>query len=331
MKKTPHISVISPVYGAADLVNELVLRIKTSVSQITEDYEIILVEDNGTDDSWEKIKIICQNDNKVIGIRHSRNFGQQYALNCGFDHTHGEWIVTLDCDLQDSPEEIVNLYNEAQKGYEIVLASRKNRKDDFFKKLLSRVFYRVLGYLTDTDQDASVANFAIYHHKVVAALKSMKDYSRYYPTMIHWVGFRKSKVQIPHKRRLDGKISSYSFKKRLRLGFDTIVSYSNKPLRLAVKLGLLISLFSFLFAIGLVVRYFMADIIVTGWTSVFLSIWFLSGLMITILGLVGIYVGKTFETVKGRPTYIVSERYNYEPYLENNQIKETTDKKTPIK
>ncbi len=313
MKKNPHISVISPVYGAAGLLNELVDRIKIAVSQITEDYEIILVEDHGTDDSWERIKKICRNDKKVIGIRHSRNFGQQYALNCGFDHARGEWIVTLDCDLQDRPEEIVRLYNQALAGYDIVLASRQNRQDDFIKKFFSRIFYRVLSYLTDTEQDASVANFAIYHRKVIDALKSMKDYSRYYPTMIHWVGFRLSKLHIPHERRMDGKKSSYSFKKRLRLGFDTIISYSNKPLRLAVKLGILISLIASVFAVALVVRYFILDINVSGWASVFLSIWFLSGLMITTLGLVGVYVGKTFETVKGRPTYIVGERLNYEP------------------
>ncbi|HPE35311.1 MAG TPA: glycosyltransferase family 2 protein [Bacteroidales bacterium] len=312
MNKPPHISIISPVYGASTLIDELVSRIGESVGKITDDYEIILVEDHGPDDSWEKIKAICRNNNRVIGIRHSRNFGQQYALNCGLDHARGEWVVTLDCDLQDRPEEIVNLYKKAQEGYDIVLASRQNRQDDFMKKLFSRLFYRVLSYLTDTHQDASLANFSLYHRKVVDALKSMNDYSRYYPTMIHWVGFRMAKINIEHAGREDGKKSSYNLKKRLALAFDTIVSFSNKPLRLTVKLGIVILLTSFMLAIVLVIRYFMTDQSVSGWTSTFLSLWFLSGIIITLLGMVGIYVGKIFETVKRRPSYIVGERINYQ-------------------
>jgi polyisoprenyl-phosphate glycosyltransferase len=311
MQYQPHISVISPVYGASALLEELVSRIQKAVGTITTQYEIILVEDHGPDDSWDKIKRLCAGDERIVGLRHSRNFGQQYALNCGLDHARGQWVVTLDCDLQDRPEEIINLYNKAQEGFDIVLASRQNRRDDFLKKMYSRIFYRTLSYLTDTHQDASVANFAIYHRKVVEALKSMHDYYRYYPTMIHWVGFRLTKLEIEHAERTDGKKSSYDFRKRLNLAFDTIISFSDKPLRLTVKLGLLISLFTAFLAIVLVVRYFVIDdVIVSGWTSSFLSFWFLGGLMITILGMVGIYVGKIFENVKNRPTYIVGEKIN---------------------
>lgn len=312
MNTHPLISVISPVYGASGLLEELVRRISESVSKITESYEIILVEDHGPDDSWQKIKAICQKDKGVIGIRHSRNFGQQYAINCGLDHARGEWVVTLDCDLQDRPEEIINLYKKAQEGYDIVLASRQNRKDDFLKKLFSRMFYRALSYLTDTHQDASLANFSLYHRNVVEALKSMNDYVKYYPTMIHWIGFRMAKLEIEHASREDGKRSSYSFKKRLTLAFDTIVSFSNKPLRLTVKLGIFILVFATLFAIALVISYFFTDISVSGWASTFLSLWFLAGIIITILGMIGIYVGKIFETVKRRPSYIVGEKLNYE-------------------
>jgi dolichol-phosphate mannosyltransferase len=312
MPKIPHISIISPVYGAAALLQELVTRIKKSVSQITEDYEIILVEDHGPDGSWKIIQEICAKDPTVVGIRHSRNFGQQYALNCGLDHACGEWVVTLDCDLQDRPEEIPAMYNKAiNEGFDIILASRQNRQDDFLKKLFSRIFYKILSYLTDTDLDASIANFALYHRKVVDALKSMNDYYRYYPTMIHWIGFKMAKLDIQHASREDGIKSSYNFKKRLTLAFNTIISFSDKPLRLTVKLGLLISLISTIFAILLIILYFLDENSVSGWSSTFASLWFLSGLMITILGMVGIYVGKIFENVKGRPTYIVGERLNY--------------------
>jgi dolichol-phosphate mannosyltransferase len=312
MKQSPFISVISPVYGASTLLEELVRRIETSLSKISEQYEIILVEDHGPDDSWEKIQRICKVNPKVIGIRHSRNFGQQYALNCGLDHARGEWIVTLDCDLQDRPEEINKMLEKAQDGYDIVLASRQNRQDDALKKFYSRMFYKTLSYLTDTHQDASVANFALYNRNVVDALKSMHDYFRYYPTMIQWVGFRMTKLEIEHAEREDGKKSSYNFRKRLNLAMDTIISFSDKPLRLIVRIGILISVISALFAVALVVRYFVVDQDVSGWSSMFLSLWFLSGLMITILGMVGIYVGKIFEIVKLRPTYIVGEILNYE-------------------
>jgi len=316
MKQQPFISVISPVYGASTLLEELVSRIESSVSKISEHYEIILVEDHGPDDSWEKIQRICTNNDKVVGIRHSRNFGQQYALNCGLDYARGEWIVTLDCDLQDRPEEIVKMYKKAQEGFDIVLASRQNRRDDILKKLYSRMFYKVLSYLTDTHQDASVANFAIYNRKVVDALKSMHDYFRYYPTMIQWVGFRMCKLEIEHAEREDGIKSSYNFRKRLNLAMDTIISFSDKPLRLIVRVGILISVLSAVFALALVIRYFVVDQDVSGWTSTFLSLWFLAGLMITILGMVGIYVGKIFEIVKQRPTYIVGEILNYDAKVE---------------
>jgi polyisoprenyl-phosphate glycosyltransferase len=310
MEIRPHISVISPVYGAASVLEELVERIGHAVSRITDNYEIILVEDYSPDDSWEKIKAICAKNKRVTGIRHSRNFGQQYAINCGLDHSRGEWVVMLDCDLQDRPEAIPALYEKAQQGFDIVLVSRRNRRDEFLKKMFSGLFYRTLNYLTDTNQDPTVANFALYHRKVVNALASMSDYNRYYPTMIHWVGFRLTRLEIEHAERTDGKTSSYNFRKRLSLAFDTIVSFSDKPLRLTVKLGLLISLVTALLAVGLVVRYFMVDVNVSGWTSMFLSFWFLSGMIITILGMVGIYVGKIFEKVKNRPAYLVGEIIN---------------------
>lgn len=311
MNKRPYISVISPVYGAAGLLHELVAQISQSVEQISEQYEIILVEDCGPDDSWEKIREICQSDSRIVGIHHSRNFGQQYALNCGLDHARGEWVVTLDCDLQDRPEEIINLYNKAREGYDIVLASRQNRQDDVVKMACSRLFYKTLSYLTDTQQDPSIANFAIYHRKVVDALKRMGDYYRYYPTMIQWVGFGLTKLEIEHAERTDGIKSSYNFRKRLTLALDTIISFSDKPLRLTVKLGVLISVLTAIAAVILVVRYMMGAAEVSGWASLFLSYWFLSGLIITILGMVGIYVGRIFECVKQRPSYIVGETLNY--------------------
>ena len=300
-------SIISPVYGAETLLPELVAKINEAVSQITSNYEIILVEDNSPDRSWEIIKQLSANDNKIVGLSMSRNFGQQNALNAGLDYASGDYIVTLDCDLQDEPKRIIELYNEALKGFDIVFASRQNRKDGFLKKLFSKLFYKILSYLSETELDSSIANFVLYKRKVVKAMASVGDYYRYYPMLNQWVGFKTTKLLIPHAERKDNKASSYSFKKRLTLAFTTIISFSDKPLHLVLKLGISIVGLFFVLALGFVLRYFILDIQVSGWLSIFLSVCLLSGIMIIIMGILGVYMGKIFDTVKNRPVYLIKE------------------------
>lgn len=304
-----HISIVSPVYKSENIVDKLVERMVSAVSQISDSYEIILVEDCGPDDSWRKILENCDKNPKIKGVKLSRNCGQQHAIQAGLDASNGEFVVTMDCDLQDQPEEIIKLYNKAQEGVEIVVASRKNRQDDAFKRILSRVFYSTLGYLTETKQDRTVANFACYHRCAVDAMAQVKDHNRYYPMLQQLVGFNYTKVEIEHAEREDGR-SSYSFGKRLRLAMDTILTFSDKPLRLAVKFGVLLSFLSIMSAIGMIVLYIYSDIVVEGWSSILLLLTFLSGTIISVLGMVGLYVGKTFESVKQRPTYIIHKTKN---------------------
>lgn len=309
MNEHVHISIVSPVYRAETIVDKLVERIILSVSKLTDDYEIILVEDGGPDQSWEKILENCSKNSKVKGIKLSRNYGQQHAIQAGLDAAKGEFIVTMDCDLQDQPEEIFKLYHKAQEGYEIVVASRKNRQDDFLKKILSRIFYNTLGYLTETRQDRTVANFVCYQRKAVEAMAMIKDHNRYYPMLQQLVGFNYTKVEIEHAEREDGK-SSYSFGKRLRLAMNTILTFSDKPLRLTVKFGVLLSFLSICVAVIMVTLYVFSDVVVEGWASLALLMSFLSGAIISVLGMVGLYVGRTFESVKQRPTYIVHKTKN---------------------
>ncbi len=304
-----HISIVSPVYRAENIVDKLVERTVNAVSQISPNYEIILVEDNGPDNSWQKIVDNCDKNPRIKGIKLSRNYGQQHAIQAGLDAAKGAFIVTMDCDLQDQPEEIYKLYNKSKEGFEIVVASRKNRQDDLFKKFLSRLFYSVLGYLTETKQDRTVANFVCYQKKAVEAMAQIKDHNRYYPMLQQLVGFNYAKVEIQHAEREDGK-SSYSFGKRLRLAVNTILTFSDKPLRLTVKLGVLLSFLSILAAILMVVLYVFSDVVVAGWASLALLMSFLSGAIISVLGMVGLYVGRTFESVKQRPTYIVHKTKN---------------------
>lgn len=304
------ISIVSPVYGASSLLRELVSQIETTVSKITSDYEIILVEDKSPDDSREIIRQICKTNKHVIGAFHSRNFGQQYAIHSGFTLATGDYIITMDCDLQDTPALIQDLYDKSQEGYDIVFASRQNRRDGFIKKLGSKGFNLLLGYLTETVQDETIANFVLYKKKAVDAMLSMGDYRRYYPLMNHWVGFETCKLPIPHAERVDGKASSYSIRKRIELALNTAVAFSTKPLRLIIYMGAILSIFAMIVAIILVLKYLLGSLIVSGWMTLFVSIWFVSGLMMMSIGITAIYIGIIFEQTKNRPTTLISEILN---------------------
>jgi len=303
------ISVVSPVYSAEFLVNKLVSRLRQTLSELCDSYEIILVEDGSPDNSWQQIKMLCNDDRNVKGIRLSRNFGQHYAITAGLEKAKGEWIVVMDCDLQDRPEEIPALFEKAQEGYDIVYARRLVRKDGLLKKMASKIFYRLFGYLTDSKQDPSIANFGIYHREVIRSILKMKDHVRYFPTMVQWVGFRSTKLNVDHSRREDGK-SSYTWRKLLTLALDNVIAFSDKPLKLTIRLGFVISMISLCIGVFYLYRYLAGEIIVLGFTSLVISIWFLSGLIIFILGILGIYLGKTFDRVKDRPTFIIHEKLN---------------------
>lgn len=311
MDKPVFLSVVVPVYGCRTLLPELFLRLKTAVEPISKDFELILVDDAGPDDAWSQIVEMANKDSRVKGLRLSRNFGQHYAITAGLEASKGEWVVVMDCDLQDLPEEIPNLLKKAGEGYQVVKARRATRKDGQIKKWLSRGFYRVLGYLTGTHHDPAVANFGVYHRQVIDAVCSMKEHIRFFPTMIKWVGFESTTLDVQHGGREEGK-SAYSLRKLLHLALDIMLAYSDKPLRLTIKAGIAISATAFIFALYSAIRAIRGEFEVLGYASLIVSIWFLSGLIIFILGVVGLYVGKTFEGVKNRPVYIVRERTSEE-------------------
>lgn len=304
-----HISVVSPVYKAEGCIEELITGIIKNITLITENFEIILVNDRSPDNSWLKIQTECKKDIRVKGINLSRNFGQHCAITAGLQYCNGEWVVVMDCDLQDRPDEISNLYNKAIEGYDIVLACRINRKDNYFKRLGSHYFYKLLAYLTETKQNAEVANFGIYNKKVISSILTMHDKIKYFPAMVKWVGFSQIEIPIAHDERKSGK-SSYNFKGLLKLAINTILSFSDKPLRIVVKLGIIISLISIIFASYILIASLNGKIRVLGYASLIISIWFLSGIIITILGMIGLYIGRTFEQVKNRPVFIVSDTAN---------------------
>jgi glycosyltransferase involved in cell wall biosynthesis len=303
-----NISVVIPVYKAADIIDELISRLENVLGPIFTSYEIILIDDRSPDNSWDKIISNSKNNPmKIKGLRLSRNFGQHYAITAGIDFAKGDWIVVMDCDLQDRPEEIPKLYDTALQGYEIVLALRTHRKDNILKKAFSKLFYSILSYLTGTYQDPSIANFGIYSRKVIDSVVSLRENIRYFPTMIRWVGYKRKSVPVEHSERAKGK-TTYTFRKLLNLSLNIMLAYSDKPIRISVVMGFMLSFISFIFALFVFYLYITNKVIVSGYASLIISISFFSGLIIFILGIIGLYVGKTFESTKNRPLYFVDDK-----------------------
>lgn len=307
--KSPFLSIVSPVYRSELLVDLLVETIIKEVSAISHDFEIILVDDGSPDKSWERMERIALSDKRVKVIRLSRNFGQHYAITAGLDHAQGEWVIVMDCDLQDKPSEIKKLYQKTNEGYDIVLAQRIQRQDKFFKRMTSKFFYKVLSYLTGIKQDASIANFGIYNQRSIKAIKMLREPIRYFPTMVNWIGFKKTSIQIEHGAREVGA-SNYSLDKLFKLAVDIMLASSEKPLKITVKIGFYISALSFVFAIYTIIRAIRGEIEVLGYASLIVSVWLLSGIIIMLLGVVGLYVGKSYEGIKNRPIYLISEKIN---------------------
>ena len=305
------LSVVSPVYRGEKMLSELVERIHKAISPLTDDYEIVLVNDSSPDNSWERISEICAVDKKVKGINLSRNFGQPYAITAGLTYAKGNYVAVIDCDLQNKPEDLPALYQKALEGYDVVSARRVVREDTFMKRMSSAIFHRVYDFLSGFDTDKAVAEFGIYSRKIVDVYCSIPEYSRSFVELIHTLGFKKTTVDVLHDHRLEGK-SSYNLYRLLKLSYDSIISNSNRPLHLAVALGLMMSILSFLMAIYNIFAKFLGLNEVEGYTSTIFSIWFVGGLLLLMMGVLGLYIGKIFDQVKGRPVFIVSDTLNIE-------------------
>ena len=299
-----HISVVIPVYQAEACLEELYRRLKAALAPISQDFEIVLIEDCGGDRSWQIIMELARRDHRVKGLQFSRNFGQHYGSTAGLDCCDGDWVVVMDCDLQDRPEEIPRLYAKAREGHEIVIARRGRRSDPLLKRLLSWLFYRLFSYLADMDYDPQAGNYRIISRKVVASYRQMRERSRFFGSLINWMGFPVASIDVQHAERHDGR-STYTFGKLWKLAAETIIAYSDKPLRLAIRFGFIIATFAFLYGIYILLRALLYGFPVTGWGSLIVSIYFIGGVIIAILGILGIYLGKTYDETKKRPLYVI--------------------------
>ena len=303
-----HISVVSPVYYSEKIVKELVKQLHENLRIITNNYEIILVNDASPDDSWNMIVEECTKDNRVKGINLSRNFGQHFAITAGLNYAKGDWVVVMDCDLQDRPDEIPNLYNKAVEGWDIVLGKRIDRKDNILKKSMNYLFYKIFNYLTDTSMDRKIGSFRIMNQSVVKSYNMLKEQTRYFGGLMNWLGFKVTSIEIQHDDRFEGK-TSYSFKKLFTLTLNAILCFSDKPLKITIKVGIWISFFSVIFIIYKIIRMLYGSTTI-GWSSIIASIFFSTGLIISILGMIGLYIGRIFEETKNRPLYIIRETKN---------------------
>jgi glycosyltransferase involved in cell wall biosynthesis len=298
--------VVVPVFKNEDRLRELYSRLKDSLETINTDFELIMVEDCGGDRSWEIIRELASRDPRVKGFRFSRNFGQHHAITAGLDYSQGDWTVVMDADLQDRPEEIPALYRKALEGYDIVLAIRKKRKDRLSRRLASYVFNKIFGYLSGMRYDYRVGNFRIVSRQVVVQFRRMRENLRFFGGLVEWMGFPTAQIDVQHDAGLQGK-SAYTPRKLQKLAEEAILAYSDRPLRISIKLGFMISFLSFVFGAYFVFRALVHHIPVPGWTSLIVSLYLLGGIILASLGIIGLYLGKTFDEIKKRPLYIIKD------------------------
>jgi len=300
------ISIVVPVYGCPGALPELHRRLTDALGRMGVGYEIILVDDRCPKGSWETVRQLAQDDTHVVGIHFSRNFGQACAITAGLDRARGAWTVVMDCDCQDPPEAIPELYAKALEGYDVVFARRMERKDSRSTMALSRAFYRVYSRLAETEVDPTIGNFSIASRRAIDAYLSMRERGRDYSLFMTWMGFEQTTIDIAAEERFEGK-SSYTFGKKVSLAIESITTHSTKPLTLAVKFGFAMAVAALIGIIALIVHSVIDPEVPMGWPSTIAVMVFVGGIIVSVMGVVGIYVGNTFAEAKHRPLYLVEE------------------------
>ena len=302
----PLITVVSPVYRSEEIVSTLVQRIKAVLGKLTDNFEIVLVDDRSPDNCWERISKESEQDSRVRGIRLSRNFGQHIAIYAGLEASRGDYVVVMDCDLQEDPEEILRMYSEVQKGHDLVNSRRVNRASTQVRSLLAALFHKMLFFLTDQiESNYQEGTLTLLSRKVVNAYLSAPDANGHFLLILKWLGFSAGHIEIEHRERFSGK-SSYTWKKLLTHGVNGVVAHSTKLLTISVIFGFTFVALSLLSAAILIVLALTSGF-KEGWASVVVLILFCTGTILSSLGVVGLYVGKIFEQSKGRPMFVVAE------------------------
>lgn len=302
----PTYSFVIPVHNEEGSLPELRGRLSQLLGRLDGEAEVILVDDGSTDRSWLVMTEFHTADTRFKAVRLSRNFGHQVAITAGMDLADGDAVVIMDADLQDPPEVVLDMAARWRDGYDIVYGVREDRTTDSrFKRVTASAFYRVLRRLTDVEIPADVGDFRLVDRRALEAFRSMREGSRFVRGMYAWVGFRQ--IGVPYRRdaRHAGE-TKYPLKKMLRLAGDGVIGFSKVPLRIALKLGALAALASIVGGLAVVAMKLSGDFTVPGWTSILLAVCFLGGLQLAFLGVLGQYIGRTYEESLGRPLYVVS-------------------------
>ncbi|WCK54556.1 glycosyltransferase family 2 protein [Aneurinibacillus sp. Ricciae_BoGa-3] len=303
-------SVIIPVFNEEAVVNETYRRLTKVMESIGEPYELLFINDGSRDRTAEIIETITVEDNHVKLLNFSRNFGHQIAITAGMDYALGDTIIIIDADLQDPPELIPQMVEKWKEGYEVIYAKRIKRKgESLFKKWSAALFYRTLRASTEVNIPVDTGDFRLMDRKVCEAMRSIREKNRFVRGLVSWVGFRQTAIEYVRDERFAGE-TKYPLKKMIRLSMNGILSFSYKPLKLAMYLGFLISFASFVaLVVTLYLKLFTANTI-PGWTSIMDCLLLLNGITLTILGILGEYVGRIYDETKNRPLYILRSQKN---------------------
>ena len=296
------LSVVVPVYGCAGCLTTLHARLTRSLAQITDSYELVLIDDRSVDGGWEVLKQLAGSDDRVRAFRLSRNFGQDAAITAGLAQARGDWTVVMDCDLQEAPEDIPRLWATAAEGYDVVRTTRRGWRHAPVRRLTSRL-YRRLTMETDTGPERST--LSLLSRRVVDAFLRLRDRDREFMVALDWLGFDSNTIEIEHHDRHAGK-SGYTFPRLVRVALDGMFFRSTVLLRVVVLVGFLVALVGIVLAGFEVADYFAEpDKAVPGYTSLAVLVLLLAGFIIVCVGVVGLYVGRIFEQVKDRPLYLI--------------------------
>lgn len=305
MTIAPEFSVIIPIFNEEENISELYSRLSSVMVQ-TGTYEIIMVDDGSRDRSWQIIRELHEKDPLVKGISFSRNFGHHIAITAGLDHVKGKSIILMDGDLQDQPEEIPRLLKKFHEGYNLVYGIRKEKKDSIIKRFTSFSFWWLINHLSGMNIPRNQTLLRIFDRKLLDALNSMRERSRFIHGMIAWTGFKTALLEVDHAPRERGK-SKYNTFKLFRLAFNAITSFSTLPLRLATYLGLLSSGIGMLYGFYFIYKKIFLGIPVLGYASIIVAVLFIGGIQLMILGILGEYLGRVYQEVQQRPIYISKE------------------------
>jgi glycosyltransferase involved in cell wall biosynthesis len=308
MKKL--VTYIFPIYNESGNIDLLYQTMSDLLDAHREySYELIFINDGSKDDSVEKLIALQQKDDKVTVIDLSRNFGHQLAVTAGLDHANGDAVIIMDSDMQDPPSVSFELLSKWEEGYDVVYAQRRSRKDTFFKKLTADLFYRTLQRLADIDIPRNTGDFRLMDRKVVNEINKFKEHNRFLRGMVSFVGFKQTAVLFDRDERHAG-VTGYPLKKMLKFAADGIFSFSTVPLKLISNVGYLIALASFLGIIyAAVVKLLDPTAVVPGWTFIVISILFIGGIQLIMLGVLGSYVGRIYTEAQARPLYMIGAIY----------------------